>query len=224
MLYAASTTGVGNGLLHIVLLEYGKNNAVPIVLTESERDTWTASVLPMNYPVDLPFASLFGYPQTVATGKGQRRIPTSRRAGRRRSYLLWLDNTGKWNTGIQTYQPENSTQQTLPNPEHLVFTAVAMGTGNNANKLQVILLAEDGLPYLIWQDTNGVWNWFGKLPMGRLNQGVIFTAVTTGIGNGTRLQVLLLGSDGHLYLDLAGRDGSVGPASRRDQRDDFSLL
>ena len=36
--------------------------------------------------------------------------------------------------------------------------------------------------------------------MGRLNQGVIFTAVTTGIGNGTRLQVLLLGSDGHLYL------------------------
>ena len=200
MLYAASTTGVGNGLLHIVLLEYGKNNAVPIVLTESERDTWTASVLPMNYPGGFPFASLFGYPQTVATGKGNAGYLQVVVLGADGAYLLWLDNTGKWNIGIQTYQPENSTQQTLPNPEHLVFTAVAMGTGNNANKLQVILLAEDGLPYLIWQDTNGVWNWFGKLPMGRLNQGVIFTAVTTGIGNGTRLQVLLLGSDGHLYL------------------------
>ena len=43
-------------------------------------------------------------------------------------------------------------------------------------------------------------NWSGKLPVGRLNKGVTFTALTTGIGNGARLQVLLLGSDGHLYL------------------------
>ena len=96
--------------------------------------------------MDSPSPLCSAIPETVATGKGNAGYLQVVVLGADGAYLLWLDNTGKWNIGIQTYQPENSTQQTLPNPEHLVFTAVAMGTGNNANKLQVILLAEDGLP------------------------------------------------------------------------------
>jgi hypothetical protein len=30
--------------------------------------------------------------------------------------------------------------------------------------LQVIRIANDGLPYLTWQDKNGGWSYYGKLP------------------------------------------------------------
>jgi len=61
----------------------------------------------------------------------------------------------------------------LPNPNQVRFRSVAMesiveisGLGGYSNNLDVILLgADDGLPYLIWQDgRDGSWHWYGRLP------------------------------------------------------------
>ncbi len=86
---------------------------------------------------------------------------------------------------------------------YLISEATGVGNGG---RLQVVGLgASDGLPYLIWQDTNGRWNPFGKLP----DPNVQFSTITTGLGNGGRLQVVGLGAADKLpYLiwqDTNGR-------------------
>jgi hypothetical protein len=50
----------------------------------------------------------------------------------------------------------------LPNPLGKTFTQAATGVGNSSH-LQLIAIATDGLPYLIYE-ANGNWNWYGQLP------------------------------------------------------------
>ncbi len=58
--------------------------------------------------------------------------------------------------------------------------------------------AKDSLPYLIYQTTGGTWYWHGKLPD---PNGVQFSALATGPGNGGSLQVVLIGAKDSLpYL------------------------
>ena len=86
---------------------------------------------------------------------------------------------------------------------YLISEATGVGNGG---RLQVVGLgASDGLPYLIWQDTNGRWNPFGKLP----DPNVQFSTITTGLGNGGRLQVVGLGAADKLpYLIWQDTNGS----------------
>jgi len=86
---------------------------------------------------------------------------------------------------------------------YLISEATGVGNGG---RLQVVGLgASDGLPYLIWQDTNGRWNPFGKLP----DPNVQFSTITTGVGNGGRLQVVGLGAADKLpYLIWQDTNGS----------------
>jgi hypothetical protein len=124
------------------------------------------------------------------------------------AYLLWQDNNQNWTSGI----PTNPPQYYLPNPDALFFTSVVTGVGNDSKKLQVILLSQkEQLAYLIWQDTTGSWYWYGQLPSSVLPQGVTFSALATGIGNGGRLQVFALGTDGRVYLIWQDVDGTWHP-------------
>lgn len=87
----------------------------------------------------------------------------------------------------------------LPNPDSVRFRAVAIGKGNGGN-LQVVLIgANDGLPYLIYQvQSSGSWYWAGPLPD---PNGVQFSSVVASVGSAGNLQVILLGAyDGLPYL------------------------
>src|SRR5207249_4159297 len=92
----------------------------------------------------------------------------------------------------------------IPNPDDLIkFSSFATGIGNNSNpqliSLRLSTDATNGRPYLNWQSTStGFWNWYGELPN---PNGIGFSAVATGKGNGGNLQVIGLGNlDGFPYL------------------------
>ncbi len=96
----------------------------------------------------------------------------------------------------------------LPDPG-IPFGAIAAGIGNVGTAQVIGLGASDGLPYLIVGteyssfplagcDDQGIWHWYGRLPV---PDGVQFNAIATGYGNDWNLQVVTLGaSDGLPYL------------------------
>jgi len=84
--------------------------------------------------------------------------------------------------------------------------AVATGPGMPSGALQVITLgAQDSLPYLSYQNSDGTWTWYGQLPD---PNGIKFSALATAPGNPRCcfssdwfLQVVTLGAtDGLPYV------------------------
>jgi hypothetical protein len=124
-------------------------------------------------------------------------------------YLLWQNSaTGNWAWASK-----------LPVATGITFATLATGTGNQGN-LQVILVgANDGLPYLIWQNNaTGTWTWGGQLPdtnSTKFNIPYAFESqtiatgqqtVSSGQGSNNNLQVVLL--DTNQLPELIWQDGS----------------
>jgi hypothetical protein len=87
----------------------------------------------------------------------------------------------------------------LPNPQNLSFVAVSAMTGYNKTSY-IILLSNTGKVYIIYQETtNTNWRWYGEMTESG-GQTHTFTWMTTGIGNGNNLQVVLLTKTGTPYL------------------------
>ncbi len=97
---------------------------------------------------------------------------------------------------------------TAPSPSGLTFQDIALGYGNNGT-LQMVLLGQDGHPYLAYMARNGgassgAWTWFGALP-DENNQ--TFKDLTMSYGNGypgaltTTLQL----------VGLSGQGGAISP-------------
>jgi hypothetical protein len=184
------------GLFFVLLLE-GAAGSYPVIIYEVAPKNWVPVVLPTNYPADYYFPAISS-PACIATGVGnaqQLQVVFIGMDGN--AHLWWDDIQGNWHFDI----PTNPPQYNLPTPSTLSFSAVAMGTGHDSNKLQVILLA-GGMPWLVWQDTDGQWNWHDQLPVGKMPAGLSsFSEVVAAIGNDSnKLQVLLLGNDGNVYL------------------------
>jgi hypothetical protein len=80
-----------------------------------------------------------------------------------------------------------------------VKTGVGMG-----NMLQVVLLGNDGLPYLAWQDTQGKWYYNGVLTRDSVNKS--YEDLATGTGKNGNLQVFMLGhEDGLIHVTEQNR-------------------
>jgi hypothetical protein len=77
----------------------------------------------------------------------------------------------------------------------------------NGSSVVVCLGADDGLPYCFLEDSNNDWSFLGQLSS---NAPHPFTAVTMAPGNNGTIQIILLGTDCHLYLIYMDPSRSVG--------------
>jgi hypothetical protein len=180
--FASIATGVGNAAqLQVVCI--GKTDGLPYLIYQDTGGTWHSyGVLP--HPAGATFAA-------VATGTGNggqlQVVCIGRNDGL--PYLIYQDTGGTWHSyGALLAAPAGP------------FVAVATGTGNGG-QLQVVCIGRnDGLPHLIWQDTGGTWHDGGQLPYPSPPPGG-FVCAATGVGNGSQLQLTLIGkADGQPYL------------------------
>jgi hypothetical protein len=89
-----------------------------------------------------------------------------------------------------------STAQLSKTKDSQKSITAAMGADGH---LQVIYIANDGLPYLIWQDQKGGWHYYGQLPIDPKNRKS-FNSVTATMGADGHLQVICIANDGLPYL------------------------
>jgi hypothetical protein len=143
--YAAVTAGTnGGGLLQVVCI--GQNDGQPYLIWQDTNGNWT-NYGPLPNPAGTAYASVTagtnggGLLQVVCIGKNDGQ-----------AYLIWQAANGSWaNYGLM---PNPNRTNNAPTP----FGSVVTGVGNGG-QLQVICSgADDGHPYLIWQDQNGNWH------------------------------------------------------------------
>jgi predicted metalloprotease len=113
-------------------------------------------------------------------------------------YLTWQDQKGTW-------YPREDPLPTDPNNKKYFRTATAaMGADGH---LQVIFVADDGLPYLIFQDRGGAWNYRND-PLPTPNNKKFITAPAVAMGADGNLQVIFYADDRYLYLIYQDKGGS----------------
>ena len=138
-------------------------------------------------------------------------------------YLMWQDPATLITDGSFPFQVGqwNWAGQLLPqSTANLTFTAVALGR-SASGPLQVVLMGDDGQPYLIWQDNSGNWYWYGALPNpGKVEFSTSTNAIVMANGNSQSqpetlryLQVIFIGTDGFPHLIWQDNSGNWYPYS-----------
>jgi len=148
--FRAIATGIGGPNENPQLIGLRASDGLPYLIYQVNQNGQWYWFGQLPDPIGAGFSA-------VATGKGNNGNlqVILLRNGDGLPYLIYqVNGSGSWYWSGQ-----------LPDPSGVGFSAVAAGRGNNGN-LQVILLgANDGLAYLIYQVSgSGNWYWGGLLP------------------------------------------------------------
>ncbi len=175
----------------------GRDDGQPYLVWQQKDGTWGAVELILHFkhaPLSAvaPAVGTDGYLQVICVGRDDGQ-----------PYLIWQDAVnGTWNDyGV------------LANPEHLLFSSVVTGVGNQ-DMIQAILLTRDsGLPYHLWHNHQGKWSQAWALPDFHRTP---FSALATGNAANTALQVICLGrDDGRPYFFSQDPTFASWPVSRK---------